>query len=160
MLALEMQFLSEFHTILGNATGAVYWAARSNATTSAIHVSSHTSNLPLVIGGLGPKITWDATRVGHHCDIRTCSGTRRTSSTTTATPSQKSLSRSRPRAALRHCSCPYVCKQSTPDVPLVDPTFTSNLPLLVSYRPSLHTPNPSTPGRPRGQRYYVINRCV
>lgn len=35
--ALEMQFLSEFHTILGNATGAAYWAARSNATTTAIH---------------------------------------------------------------------------------------------------------------------------
>jgi neutral trehalase len=32
-----LQFLSEFHTILGNATGASYWAGRANATTSAIH---------------------------------------------------------------------------------------------------------------------------
>jgi neutral trehalase len=32
-----LQFLSEFHTILGNATGASYWAGLANATTSAIH---------------------------------------------------------------------------------------------------------------------------
>jgi neutral trehalase len=35
--ALEMEYLSQFHEILGNVTGARYWAARSNATAEAVH---------------------------------------------------------------------------------------------------------------------------
>lgn len=35
--ALEMKYISEFHQILGNASGAAYWAHRSNVTTQAIH---------------------------------------------------------------------------------------------------------------------------
>ena len=36
--ALEMHYISQFHAILGNSSGAKYWEARSNATTQAIHV--------------------------------------------------------------------------------------------------------------------------
>jgi neutral trehalase len=35
--ALEMQYISEFHAILGNTTGATYWAHRANVTIEAIH---------------------------------------------------------------------------------------------------------------------------
>ena len=35
--ALEMKYIAEFHTILGNSSGAAYWAHRSNVTTQAIH---------------------------------------------------------------------------------------------------------------------------
>jgi neutral trehalase len=35
--ALEMRYISEFHEILGNSSGARYWAQRANQTISAIH---------------------------------------------------------------------------------------------------------------------------
>ena len=35
--ALEMGYLAEFHTLLGNVSGAAHWAARANATAQAIH---------------------------------------------------------------------------------------------------------------------------
>ena len=35
--ALEMGYLAEFHTLLGNLSGTARWAARANATAQTIH---------------------------------------------------------------------------------------------------------------------------
>ena len=35
--ALEMLYIAQFHTILGNSSGALYWNSRANRTIEAIH---------------------------------------------------------------------------------------------------------------------------